>query len=244
MNHSGLIIEGFWQPRADHIEDAIRQINDTFHCLADLAPQWGKWWRSYTSVADRIPGPLWLVDQCELIRQELLDRRIKAPDGTFIDELGYHLSASSGPPLGTIWETSDLRLRCCSQTPPPAGFNSLAIDLPEPTVEPGLYDANLLAHAITVLVDVWDPDWMAVWDRSTIIVPPPWVGGPVLSWVNYLSRPSGVVVGDLPPRWRWFEKRGDKQVFIHEGGSPDPNKSNHIATFEQMASRIRWRTMP
>jgi hypothetical protein len=237
-------IKGLWWLRDETLDDTVRRLDQTFHRLAELATQWGNWWRSYKSILDRERGPIFLIGQPDLIRQELLNGRIRQPDGHFIEELGYHITASAGSVKGKGTETSHLWVRACSRTPYLSGFNSLIVELPEESAGPQLYDVELLSRALAALGDVWDPDWLAAWDLLTPLVPPPWEGGPVLGWVTYLPARSGVVQEELPPQWRWFEGRGNRQIFIHEGGPPDPNNPAHVPAFEQMAARIRWGTPP
>ncbi len=238
-----LAINGLWWLREEDLDGTLRRVNDTFHRLGEIAADWCNWWRSYRGLADRSRGPLFMIDRPEIIRDDLLEGQIRAPDGRIVEDLGYGLSASAGRVQGRGTEMSHLSLRCCKRSPY-SGFSNLTIELPAEESAPGLYDPELLSRTLATLADVWDPDWLAVWDRVTKMESSPWEGGPSLGWVNYLPSRTGVVVGQPPAHWCWFAARGDKQIFIHEGGPPDPNNPDHVPAFEQMAACIRWGSPP
>jgi len=234
----GTRISAVWELRDDTLEDCVCRVNETFHRLAQLAPEWSNWFRGYESTVDRERGPLYLLDKPDLIRRELVNGQHKHA-GEIVADLGYFLTAASGPPMGKGTEMSFLRVNCCVRSPF-ARFNKVSLELPVKAHAPGLYDPDMLASAVAVLADVWDPDWALVWDGHTKIVPRPWEYGPVLGMVTYLPSRTGVVEGELPREWRWFNARGEKQIFIYQGGTPDPKNSNDVSSFAQMASRIRW----
>ncbi len=240
--YSRLAIQGAWWLRDESLDDAVRRLNDTFHRLADLSCEWNNWRRAYKDMADRQKGPVLLMDETNLIRQELIDGRSEY-NGAVNDDLGYFITPSAGPLKGKGTESSFIWLHCCTRTPY-AGFNSIALELPTESARPAIYDADLLSRAVAALAEVWDPDWLAVWDRVTKVVAPPWEGGPVLGWVNYLPKRTGVIDSDLPPGWKWSKSRGDKQIFVYKGGAPDASKRNDVSSVEQMTGCIRWGTPP
>jgi hypothetical protein len=239
-----LAVQGFWWVRDESLDDACCRINQTFHQLAGLAPEWAKWRRSYQSIEDREHGPMILMERPDLIRQELIAGQITGPGGQTKDYLGYFLSASAGPAQGKGTDTSHLMLRCCSRGPYPSGYNELTVELPVPSATPALYDARFLGAVIKELGRIWDPDWITVWDRLTNMVPPPWAGGPMLGWINYLPTRTGEVVGGLPAAWQWFDESGGRQIFLHTDGPPEARDPRHRRAFGQIARKIRWGASP
>lgn len=238
--HPDMIIHGLWRLREETLDDAVWQTNETFRQLCQLAPEWSNWFKGYRSNKEREKGPVFLMNQVDLIRQELIKGQYRY-QGKIIAEQGYYLTAVAGPEKGKMTEASLLRLRCCSRVPPPPGYNTFDLELPVKSVALNLYVPDLLCRVMLALADIWDPDWLAASDKLTKIVPRPWIGGPVLSWINYLPQRSGVVEGDLPKGWCWFAGRKDKQIFVYESGPPNPDNAKDIKAFEQLAKQIKWK---
>lgn len=233
-----LHIHGAWWLRDEDLDTTINRVDQTFRRLATLGPQWGNWHKSCKTVADLSRPQVHLVGNREVIRQELLDGQSVYDNGSVDSDLGYSMMATNGPPGARGLDVCWFMVSCCKKTWS-AGYNTISIELPIPDSAPELYNDDTLARAIVVLTDIWDPDRLIARDLLVNMVPPPWPKGPKLGWVNYLPVRTGVV-GDLPPRWRWFDGRQQHQIFIHEGGRPDQTNSNHVDAFEQMNAQIRW----
>jgi hypothetical protein len=240
-----LVINGLWDRRDEHIDDCVRKVNATFRGLAQLAQDWAEWYRAYQTMKDRERGPTRIVDEHERIREELLRGRILNPDGRPQDDLGCWMRAWAGAGTGKGLEHSHFQVQCCV-TSEYQRFNAISIELPVRRAAPILYDCELLSRAVVLVADLWNPDWVAVWSLrdESILVKRPWEGGPVLGWVNYFPVRTGAVATDLPRGWHWFAGRGEKQVFIHDDGPPDPNKPTHCEEFADMRNAIRWGKPP
>jgi len=238
-----LRLHGLWFRRKETLDDCVQRVNTTFHGLSKLTKDWRQWYLAYGTVADPRVG---IPDNLKLIKEEFLRGQVTGPNGEPVEDLGFRLIswAARAVEHGDR-DVTNLRLKCCV-TSLYQPNNSISIELPVRDLAEHLYDAELLSQAAVVLAEVWDPDWLAVWELlpEFILVPRPWENGPVLGWVNYLPERTGVIVGDLPPRWRWYEQRGERQIFIHEGGPVDPQNPEHVRAFEEMGRCIRWGTDP
>jgi hypothetical protein len=233
---------GAWWLRPDELNDSVHRLNKTFHRLASVSPEWNNWRKSFKKLADRSRPVELLLDNLQLIRRGLLGGRIRV-NGHIVDSLGYSMFASAGPPKGRGLDCSTLQINCCHREWT-SGYNTISIELPIKSAAPALYDVETICKAVAILVEIWRPDWLTVWDLSTALVPPPWSAGPDLGWINYLPSRTGRIGRELPRGWGWFKDRGDMQIFIHEAGPPDREKPQHTKAFQEMASCIQWGSGP
>src|SRR5579884_255934 len=211
-------VRAVWHVRDEELEDAVDRVVATFARLANVAADWGNWFRGYKSTADREGGPHYLMGRPDLVLEEFIDRQREAGwEGT--PDLGYPLTAAAGPPRGRGLDMSFLRFHCCVH-PPHGGFNSVLLEFPTRSAAPALYHPDVLARAVAVFADVWDPDWAYAFYESTELVPPAWKYGPVLGWVTYVPSRIGVVEAGLAHGWQWFSGRGADQIFLFMGGPP------------------------
>jgi hypothetical protein len=229
-----------WWFRTETLDETVERVADTFRRLAELSPLWDPWYRPYQTIAELQNPAVKLSGHSELIREELEARQREYDRSR---DLGYDLRAFAGPEKGKRSEKSELYVSCC-HLPPFANHNVLWVELP--TVgrnAEALRNTDPLAGAVRILAEIWDPDSMMVGDLMKKIVDPPWVNGPVLGWINYLS-PRVATVAALPAGWRWWEGRGDRQIFVHEGGMPSPENLDHLAAFTRLSQHISWQPAP
>lgn len=235
----GIEIHGVWWFRRDTLEESVSRVAETFAQLAKLSPLWDPWFRTYRSFSDRARGAVKLTNEPELIREEFEWHK---SEYKYSEDQGYCLRAfAGGPQKGKRMESSQFDVTCC-HLPPYSGFNHFTIELP--TMGPHadkLRNVEILANAVAVLVDIWDPDSVMVGDLLKKMVP--WPNDPYLGWINYLSL-RRACIKELPLGWRWLEGRKGRQIFIHEGGMPSPENPEHVAAFNRLIRHVRWETPP
>jgi hypothetical protein len=234
-----LTLHGTWPVRNETVNGVATDIVETFERLGKIAPEWNSWYRTYHTVDDWRRPPVILTNNIELILSELQKGQVVRDSGQIVHDLGYTLRAFAGPKKGQRGEKTEFYVSCCHRTAI-AGPNVLSLELPNSG--PGMHklmNQELLASAICSLVDIWNPDWLIVWDLLTRIVPPPWPNGPTLGWINYIA-PRVATIAKLPPCWKWSETRLHHQVFIHEGGPPQQENKDHGAAFAAIYNCIQW----
>jgi hypothetical protein len=239
--HGRLFISGLWQIRDESLEDSVVRVGATFQRLSQLSSAWDKWFREYRSFADLKRDRHYLTDNPERIRDVLLHYRECLGDGNVDEVLGYVLSACAAPSNATGLEMSHLSLWCCATTPDTS--NRMSLELPVRASAPSLYDEDLLCMAVVALAEVWDPDWLSVWEQRLKMVKvstDPYWGGPEFNWINYLPTRCGIIDEKLPPRWKWYERTEGMQVYVYEGGLPDAENPADIEAFERLVASIRW----
>ena len=225
--------------RDENLETSTLRVRSMFERLAKLAPEWEEWYL-HPKTLEMVNEPV-VSNNVELIRQELLSSQEESDDGSPMDsEMGYLMGASSKPMRGSGLERSHFHVHCCSRTRF-SGFNTLSIQLPTRPSSPHLYERDLLCQTVSVLADIWEPEWLSVRDLLTNLMPQPWPPWPAFGWVNYLAERSGIIPDPLPAQWEWFEQRGKKQVFIYLPGLPQRNNSEHSAAFNEIFEMIRWK---
>jgi hypothetical protein len=237
-----LTVHGAWWLRKECLDDAVQRTSETFRDLAELSSHWRGWYAPHDSLEFRGRPETQLSGRPDLIRERFLLSQEPDEDGPPNKDLGYRLSAASAPQNGKGIERSYFSVRCCSCTKY-SGFNTLSIQLPKHECVPPLYDSNLLGLAVLTLANIWDPDWLSVWDLRTHLIPEPWPPWPAFGWINYLAPRVGTV-RDLPRGWQWFEHRGGRQIFIHSAGPPEANNPGHRAAFNEMFAHVQWGDEP
>jgi len=233
-------IHGIWWWRDETLDQTIECVVATFNRLAGLTLLWSPWYRSYHSFADCDRAAVKLTNNPELIRKEFEFQREEYKVSA---QYGYFLRAFAGPEKGKRMEKSEFYVSSC-HLPPNSGYNNVRIELPTlgPQAEE-LRKTDLLASAVSVLIDIWNPDSMMVGDMMKVMVERPWPNGPFLGWINYLSR-RVASVSELPEGWQWWGGAKDRQIFIHEGGMPSPDNPDHMAAFAGLSKNIRWELHP
>jgi hypothetical protein len=235
-----LTIHGAWWIRDETLDLAVHRVNRTFISLSELYPDWRCWYLFPGSLQFLDEPERALMDDLDLIREALLSSQQATDGGPYDYDLGYSLDASSEPIDGRSFERSKFYVSCCHLSKY-AGFNILSINLPPHESAPDLYDLGVLGRAIDILVDIWDPDWLSVWDLRTNLMPEPWPPTPVFGWINYLANRIGTVPDDLSAGWDWFAKRENKQIFIYKAGPPDEHNATHAIAFKKMFQCIQWK---
>jgi hypothetical protein len=228
-----LTLNSAWWLRKEELNGCVEQVDTTFKLLGELHAIWQDWFVSLDK------PDLKLSDNPSLIHTQLIQSFAPESGIQRDPDLGYSLRALSKPHSEAITGHSMFWVRCCSRTKF-SGYNTLSVELPEPERVPDLYRVSILGRAIRVLVEVWDPDWLIVWDLRTHL-PWRWPPRPALGWINYIAHRTGRLPSVLPTRWEWFDDRGDKQIFIYTDGPPDANNPDHVSAFNSMGSSIVWK---
>jgi hypothetical protein len=149
------------------------------------------------------------------------------------------LCASSGPVDKGGFERSHFRVQCCSQSIY-SGSNALSVQLALKEIAPRLYSVDVLGRALEVLADVWDPDWLVVWDLQTRLTPEQLPARPEFGWINYIAKRTGLIPKELPNGWVRSTLESERQIIVHQDGPPDKDNPRHHQTFKEMFEAIKW----
>ena len=236
-----LYIHGMWKSRPETLESCRNRVLRTFRELGRLSEYWRKWWRPYRSVAEwRTREVDVFNDNPQLVEQQLEAGQVVNDDGAVLKTLGYRLTAFSGTPGKTRFEFSEFTVSCC-RTTKSAGPNVLSLKLPTrgPAAEL-VNDVQLLCETVARLSTIWLPDWLSVHDFDNLLINPPWVNGPMIGWINYLS-PSVASVKQLPDGWTWCDC-GEEQVAVFQfvDGPPHIGSSAHRESFRRLLQCVDW----
>ena len=231
---SRLHIHGAWWIRDENLGDAVARTNQTFQRLAEVAPSWERWYLPHDRLSKIGQPEQVLSNNPELIRRRFLVSQESTIEGPADPDLGYWLTASSEPENGRGLQRSYFHVVCCKRGKY-AGRNVLSIEFPLQELCPEMYTVDLLSRAVDVLKGIWDPDWLIALDLLAGLTPEPWLPGPVLGWVNYLSERIATVDKDIPPEWSWYGS-SKAAIFVYRNGRPDPKNPEHVAAFRQVNS--------
>ena len=233
-----LTIHGAWWIRHETLEESADRVVTTFQKLCNLNSSWAHWYKPHRRPEDKLHIENQALSSHETVMRQLEISQEPDGNGDTSEDLGYTLSVLSEPRTGKGIARSLLQVRCCSRTQN-SGFNTISLELPQFRFSQEIYKERILSHAVAELADIWEPDWIAVWDLQTHLTQEPWPPKPAFGWINYLSPKTGKLLS-LPSGWRWSDLGSEKQIYVHCGGPPDRTNPSHAENFRRLFANIEW----
>jgi hypothetical protein len=187
-----LYVAAYWPARAESIEACAARVGRCLRGLSSLDVLLASWFlKGKRRSAANVPFDI-DIDVSSVFDALLRGRNRRDTDRSVIDDLGFRLGVWNGDdddPVG-------LAIKCGMSNATPGLSNAVVLDLPLRSPRgANLYSRAVVAAAIEILVEAWDPDWATVTSNSLREAQAVTGGRPVVGCLTYLSAGRG----DVPP---------------------------------------------